>query len=70
MTLMVGWHGNLSCGSKVGGVDCVCVVHDRNEWVCPANGLITLQAILKAEFFYYWTCITFRRRRVVVEFDC
>ena len=70
MTLLVGWHENLLCGSKVGGVDWVCLVHDRNEWSCPAEGLITLQALLKMEFFDYWTCITFRRRRVVVVFDC
>jgi hypothetical protein len=52
MTLMVGWHENLSCGSKVGGVDWVCFAHDRNEWGCPADGLITLSGYIKGGIFF------------------
>jgi len=42
---MVGWHENLSCGSKVGGVDWVWLVHNRNEWGVPSDVVITLQAM-------------------------
>jgi hypothetical protein len=45
MTLTVGWYENLLYGNKVGGVDWMCLVDDRNEWSFSADVLITLQAM-------------------------